>query len=115
MNGNVNWTTRTESDFFSGGSFCTWTLGTQATANFEIIPISGKFEPYVRIGLPCTNLFGLLPGNGICLNKEWSTVLSSFSAGKSVFPLAGSPQEIRIGDGTATCGPAIPTPPVVSN
>ena len=110
MKGTVSWLGQSEPDFFGGGSFCTWHLSSSASINFEIVAVNGKFEPFVRVGLPCTDIFGILPGKGICLNKEWSHVLYSFSSGRSVFPLVGTPQEIRIGDGTATCGPAIPAP-----
>jgi hypothetical protein len=110
LKGNVSWLGTSQADFFSGGSFCTWQLNSSAAINFEIVAVNGKFEPYVRVGLPCTDIFGLLPGKGICLNKEWSHVLYSFSSGKSVFPLVGTPNEVRIGDNTSTCGPAIPAP-----
>jgi hypothetical protein len=111
MTGTVSWLGQTASDFIEGGSFCTWQLSSSASVKFELIPISGTFEPYVRVGLPCTDLFGILPGKGICLNKEFSQVLWSSSAGKTSFPLDGTPAEIRIGTGTPTCGPSIPAPP----
>jgi hypothetical protein len=111
MAGTVSWLGRSQNDFIDGGSFCTWQLSSSATAKLEIVPVSGKFEPYVRVGLPCTDLFGLLPGKGICLNKEFSQVLWSASAGKSTFPLDGTPAEIRLGSNTPTCGPTIPAPP----
>jgi hypothetical protein len=110
----AGWSTRTASDFFSGGTFCNWTLSTSATANLEIIPVSGRFEAYVRVGLPCLNFLGLLPGDGFCLSDEFKQTFWSYTPAKKVWPLAGTPAEIRIGDNTASCGPSIPTPPVRS-
>lgn len=110
----AGWGTQTASDFFSGGSFCTWTLNTSATANLEIVPMTGKFEAYVRVGFPCVNLFGLLPGNGLCLSEEFTQKFWEFTSAKKVWPLAGTPAELRIGDNTASCGPSIPTPPARS-
>ena len=109
VKGTVSWLGKSQPDFFGDG-FCTWQLNSSAAINFEIVPVSGKFEPYVRVGFECVDVWGLLPGKGICLNKEWSSVLYSFSSGKSVFPLVGTPNEVRIGDNTATCGPAVPAP-----
>jgi hypothetical protein len=111
VTGTVSWLGKSAADFINGGSFCTWQLNSSATVKLEIIPVSGRFEPFVRVGLPCTDLFGILPGKGICLNKEFSQVLWSASAGRTSFPLDGTPAEIRIGTSTTTCGPAIPAPP----
>lgn len=110
----AGWSTRTASDFFSGGTFCNWQLNTSASANLEIVPVTGKFEAYVRVGLPCINVFGLLPGNGFCLSDEFSQTFWNYSAAKKVWPLAGTPAEVRIGDNTTSCGPSIPAPPVRS-
>jgi hypothetical protein len=108
----IGWSWKKESDFFSNGSFCSWTAGTSANAKVEIVPVSGKFEPWVRVGLPCTDIFGILPGKGICLNKEWSHTLWSASAGKSSFALASAAYTPFIGTSTTSC-PA--NPPAVPN
>ena len=76
--------------------------------------MTGKFEAYVRVGFPCVNLFGLLPGNGLCLSEEFTQKFWEFTSAKKVWPLAGTPAELRIGDNTASCGPSIPTPPARS-
>lgn len=105
---NVNWGYKIFSDFVSGGSYCNWDMSASASASFEITPVSGSFEPWVRLGLGCTDVWGLLPGKGICLGKEWSTKVGSFSAGKSVYPLVGASGAPFIGAGTPSC----PNPPV---
>lgn len=110
----VGFSWQTQSDFFSGGTYCSWNGSLSASSKFEIIPISGKFEPWVRVGLPCTDIFGLLPGKGICLNKEWAHTLWSSSGSKSTFPLAGFTSTPVIGDGTSACPANPPAPPTRS-
>lgn len=114
MAANVSWQPRSYADFFTGGSYCTWQLNTSATANLEIVPVSGKFEAYVRVGPPCFNVLGLFSGNGICINEEFNQVFWNYTGSRKVWPLIGSPLEYRIGDNTATCGPAVPPPPARS-
>ncbi len=106
----VGWSWKQESDFFDG-PHCAWTANTSANARAELIPISGKFEPWVRVGLPCTDVFGLLPGKGICLNKEWSHTLWSASASKSTFNLASTSGAPFIGTSTTSCPATPPKPP----
>jgi len=108
----VGWSWKQQSDFFSNGPFCTWSAGTSANAKVEVIPVSGKIEPWVRVGLPCTDVFGLLPGKGICLNKEWSHTLWNASSSKSTFALASASYTPFIGTNTSSC-PA--NPPAVPN
>lgn len=107
----VGFSWKKETDLVEGGTYCSWSAFANANAKVEVIPISGKFEPWVRVGLPCTDIFGLLPGKGICLNKEWSHVLWSASASKSTFPLASSSTAPFIGNGTTTCPAAPPKAP----
>jgi hypothetical protein len=108
---NVNWGYKIFSDFFSGGSFCNWDMNASASANFEITPVSGSFEPWVRVGLPCVDIWGILPGKGICLNKEWSHKLWTFTSGKYVYPLVGSSGAPFLGASTPSC-PSVPASPV---
>jgi hypothetical protein len=111
---NVGWQGTTQSDFFSGGSYCTWQLSSYASANLEIIPVSGRFEAFLRVGLPCLNVLGILPGDGLCLSEEFKQTFWNYTAAKKVWPLEGRPLEHKIADGTANCGPAIPNPPARS-
>jgi hypothetical protein len=107
----AGWSWKSEFDLIEGGSFCTWSLGSSASSRLEIIPVAGLFDAFVRVGLPCVDIFGLLPGDGFCLNKEFSQKLWSTSAGRTTFPLTGLAREIRIGTGTASCPATPPTPP----
>ncbi|WP_428264111.1 hypothetical protein [Haliangium sp.] len=106
----AGWSFRPEPDFFGDG-ICSWTGTIGAEADVEVIPVSGKFEVFARVGLPCTNVFGLLPGKGICLSKEWTHTLYEQSFGKLTFELESDPQAIVIGEYTTTCPPNPGTPP----
>ncbi len=107
----VGFSWKQQYDLVEGGQYCSWSANASANAKVEIVPISGKIEPWVRVGLPCTDVFGLLPGKGICLNKEWSHVLWSKSAAKSTYNLASSSTTPYIGNGTASCPPNPPKAP----
>lgn len=106
----VGFSWKQQADFFDG-QYCSWSANASAKASVEVIPVSGKFEPWVRVGLPCTDVFGLLPGKGICLNKEWNHVLWSASASKSTFNLASTSGAPFIGTNTASCPPNPPKAP----